>query len=162
MKHTHRATRHTMPRTARAAMIDLLHASLADALDLQLKSKQAHWNVRGPNFSGLHDLFDKAAEAAEGFADDLAERSTALGGCPMGDASSIVKNSRLPALCRPDQNWKAQTAALAACLAAFGDTSRAAIDSAAAAGDQATADLFTGIVRETDKLLWMVESHLAA
>src|SRR5712691_3406551 len=46
----------------RRATIDLLNQQLADVLDLGLQAKQAHWNVKGPHFIGLHELFDKVAE----------------------------------------------------------------------------------------------------
>ncbi len=38
--------------------IELLNQQLADGLDLALQAKQAHWNVKGPNFIALHELFD--------------------------------------------------------------------------------------------------------
>ena len=51
---------------------------------------------------------------------------------------------------------------LSTALAAFGKQVRAAIDEADAACDADTADLFTQVSRETDKLLWFVEAHLHA
>src|SRR5437667_2201508 len=40
----------------------LMNQRLADAVDLQMQMKQAHWNVKGPHFIGLHELFDKVNE----------------------------------------------------------------------------------------------------
>jgi starvation-inducible DNA-binding protein len=54
---------------------------------------------------------------------------------------------------------KDHVAALSGALARFGTTTRAAIDTAAKAGDADTADLFTEVSRGVDKLLWMVEAH---
>ena len=54
-------TRNDLAAKTRAKMIALLNARLADALDLQLQSKQAHWNVKGPSFIALHELFDRIA-----------------------------------------------------------------------------------------------------
>ena len=42
--------------------IEMLNRRLADAIDLQLQSRQAYWNVKGPNFLSLRELFDKVAE----------------------------------------------------------------------------------------------------
>ena len=70
-------------RATRAKVIELLDARLADAIDLQTQLKQAHWNVKGPTFIGLHELFDKINEAVEDYVDDLAERVVQLGGWPM-------------------------------------------------------------------------------
>ena len=59
------STRNDLPAATRARVGVLLNARLADTIDLQLQAKQAHWNVKGPNFIALHELFDKVADAAE-------------------------------------------------------------------------------------------------
>ena len=64
----------------RDSMADLLNQQLADTVDLYTQVKQAHWNVKGPHFIALHELFDKLAEELEDPVDDMAERITALGG----------------------------------------------------------------------------------
>ncbi len=51
-------TRNGLPEEARKAMLGLLNQQLADATDLACQAKQAHWNVKGPNFVALHELFD--------------------------------------------------------------------------------------------------------
>ena len=58
----------------RTNMIRLMNQRLASAVDLQMQLKQAHWNVKGPSFIGLHELFDRAYEEAEGYVDLIAER----------------------------------------------------------------------------------------
>src|SRR5687767_1180465 len=50
-------TRNDLPDNTRKAMIALLNARLVDAIDLRLAVKQAHWNVKGPTFIALHELF---------------------------------------------------------------------------------------------------------
>ena len=52
-----------------------LNQKLADIIDLQTQLKQAHWNVKGPHFIGLHELFDKIAEDLESYVDMIAERN---------------------------------------------------------------------------------------
>ncbi len=56
-----------------------LRPALADLVALSLHSKQAHWNVTGPQFSPLHELFDRMAGEHRGWYDAVAERSLALG-----------------------------------------------------------------------------------
>ena len=143
-------------------MIDLLNQQLADALDLGLEVKQAHWNVKGPHFIGLHELFDKTAEALEEFIDGMAERAVEIGGTALGTVQVISKNSRLPPYPLDLISGKGHVAALSNALAAFGATTRAAIDIAGKAGDANTADLFTEVSRGVDKLLWMIEAHAQA
>jgi starvation-inducible DNA-binding protein len=155
-------TRNNLREKIRRAMIDLLNQQLSDVLDLGLQAKQAHWNVKGPNFIGLHELFDKVAEELEEFSDDIAERAVELGGVALGTIQAVSKKSRLPAYLLDLVSGREHVTALSGALAKFGASTRDAIDLAAEAGDADTADLFTEISRGVDKLLWLVEAHLQA
>lgn len=143
-------------------MVDLLNQHLADVLDLGLQAKQAHWNVKGPSFIALHELFDKVADELQGFSDEIAERAVALGGVALGTVQIIAERSTLAPYPVTLVSGKGHVAALAAALANFGKRSRSAIDTATKIGDADTADLFTGVSREVDKLLWLVEAHAQA
>lgn len=155
-------TQNNLPKPSRRQMIELLNQQLADAIDLGLQAKQAHWNVKGPHFIALHQLFDKAAEEIEDFIDNIAERAVELGGVALGTVQVVAKNSRLPAYSLTICSGKQHITELLNALAKFGATTRAAIDTAAKAGDADTADLFTEVSRGIDKLLWFVEAHLQA
>ncbi|MGC4071614.1 MAG: DNA starvation/stationary phase protection protein Dps [Nibricoccus sp.] len=150
------------PKATRTAMIALLNQQLADALDLGLQSKQAHWNVKGPSFIALHELFDEVAEKITGFVDEVAERIVALGGIAEGTVQTITENTRLTAYPLTILSGNEHVQALAAALAHYAESTRAAIETATKAGDAGTADLFTGISRDVDDLLWKVEAHAAA
>src|SRR6202162_4505655 len=89
-------TKNTLPEEIRGKAVTLLNRHLACAIDLKEQAKQAHWNVKGPNFIALHELFDKVAEAAEEFIDLLAERVTALGGVAEGTIEAAAGHSALP------------------------------------------------------------------
>ena len=153
-------SRNSLGEKNRRGMVALLNQQLADALDLGLQAKQAHWNVKGPHFIGLHQLFDKLAEELEGFTDDIAERAVELGGIAQGTVQIVLKCSRLTAYPLDLASGQGHVAALSGVLVDFGATTRAAIDIADKAGDAGTADLFTEVSRGVDKLLWMVEAHL--
>ena len=73
-------TKNDLSETIRGKAVELLNARLADAIDLQTQTKQAHWNVKGPHFIALHELFDKINEDVEEYVDLLAERAVQLGG----------------------------------------------------------------------------------
>lgn len=142
----------------REPMIELLQSRLSMALDLQLRLKHAHWNIKGPSFIALHELLDGVAEAVEDGADDLAERLVQLGGTAHGLVGDVAKGSTLPKFPAPkdQQEW---VEAVAHSLAYYGSEIRTAIDKADEAGDAGTADLFTEISREIDKQLWFVQAH---
>jgi starvation-inducible DNA-binding protein len=153
------STKNDLPEKIRVQMIDLLNARLADAIDLGLQTKQAHWNIKGPNFIALHELFDKLAEEVEEHIDAIAERAVQLGGFAFGTVQAIQKNTGLQPYPLDISDWGAHVAALSDAYAAFGKSVRAAIDTADGAGDKDTADLFTQISRDADKALWFIESH---
>src|SRR6266478_3026715 len=144
-------TQNTLRESIRRAMIALLNQQLADVLDLGLQAKQAHWNVKGPHFIGLHELFDKTAEELEEFTDGIAERAVELGGVALGTIQVVSKSSRLAAYPLDLASGRGHVAALSDALAKFGATTRAAIDTAGKADDADTADLFTEVSRGVDK-----------
>jgi starvation-inducible DNA-binding protein len=155
-------TKNDLPEQTRTKIIELLNARLADAIDLQTQLKQAHWNVKGPDFIALHKLFDEITEEVEDYVDDLAERTVQLGGTAMGTARAIVKRSQLPEYPLQISDGPDHVEAVASALATFGKLVRAAIDTSDELRDRDTADLFTEISRGTDKWLWFVEAHLQA
>jgi starvation-inducible DNA-binding protein len=155
-------TKNDLPETTRVKAIELLNARLADCIDLQTQTKQAHWNVKGPNFIALHELFDKVNEAVEDYVDDIAERAVQLGGVAEGTARMAVKRSSLPEYPAKTVDGRSHVEALSSVLAAFGKEARKAITAANELGDLDTADLFTEVSRGIDKWLWFVEAHLQA
>jgi starvation-inducible DNA-binding protein len=151
-----------MPQGQREKIVALLNQNLADSLDLVNQAKQAHWNVKGPNFIALHELFDAIAALVRGFSDEIAERATALGGQAEGTTQTIGNKTRLAPYPVEIVHWRQHVENLADGLAAFGKNARAAIDESDKLGDKDTADLFTEISREIDKQLWFVEAHIQA
>ena len=155
-------TKNDLPEPLRAKVIELLNARLADAIDLQTQTKQAHWNVKGPNFIALHELFDKVNEDVADYVDDIAERAVQFGGVAEGTARTAAKRSSLSEYPANTVDGRAHVEALSSVLAAFGKAARKAIGDANDMGDLDTADLFTEISRGIDKWLWFVEAHLQA
>lgn len=155
-------TKNDLPAKKRTEIVKLLNERLADMIDLKLQSKQAHWNVRGPNFIALHELFDKVASAVDGFVDLLAERAAALGGVAEGTLAAVSGRTTLSAYKLNLVAGKDHVEALSSALAAAGKEMRAAIDKADSAGDADSADVLTEVSRDLDQYLWFVESHLHA
>jgi len=127
-------TRNDLATRTRSTVCDLLNARLADA---------------------IHDV-------VEGQVDELAERITALGGVAAGTVAAVARASTLAAYPRDIVRGADHLDALAQGLAAYGGGLRKAIGGAGKAGDDVTADLFTGMTADIDKQLWLVEAHLQA
>jgi starvation-inducible DNA-binding protein len=155
-------TKNDLSEAIRTQVVKLLNGRLADAIDLQTQIKQAHWNVKGPNFIALHELFDKINEEVEDYVDDLAERAVQLGGVAEGTARMVAKRSSLSEYPAQAVDGRSHVEALSSALAAFGTAARKGIDQANELGDLDTADLFTEVSRGIDKWLWFVEAHLQA
>ena len=155
-------TKNDLSEATRVKTVELLNARLADCKDLQTQTKQAHWNVKGPNFIALHELFDKINEDLEDYVDDIAERAVQLGGVAEGTARMVAKRTSLTEYPLSAADGRSHVEALSSALAAFGKAARKAIGEANELGDLDTADLFTEVSRGIDKWLWFVEAHLQA
>ena len=155
-------TENDIPEPRRVELNKLMNQQLANAVDLQTQMKQAHWNVKGPHFIGLHELFDQIDEAVEGYVDLIAERIVQLGGIAGGTARVAAERSRLEEYPLDIADGHAHVEAVAKALSTFGHEARKTIDEADELQDADTADIFTEVSRGIDKWLWFVEAHLQA
>ena len=155
-------TKNDIPEATRVKVVELLNARLADCIDLQTQTKQALWDVKGPNFIAPHELFDGINEDVGDYVDDIAERTVQLGGVAEGTARRVAERSSLSEYPAKAVDGRSHVEALSSALAAFGAAPRKGIDQANELGDLDTADLFTEISRGIDKWLWFVEAHLQA
>jgi starvation-inducible DNA-binding protein len=156
------ATKNDLPEVARIEVIGLLNHRLADCIDLQAQSKQAHWNVKGPAFIALHKLFDDVNEAAAEYADLLAERVVQLGGVAEGTVGIVAERSTLVDYPVGLSTGSEHVAALSDALAGFGRAVRVGIEEMNELEDAGSADILTEISRGVDKWLWFVEAHQQA
>ena len=146
----------------RESMASLINQQLADTFDLFSQTKQAHWNVKGPDFYQLHKLFDEIHEATGEYVDTIAERAVQLGGIAEGTVRIAAKRTQLPEYPHRIAEGPAHVHAVSIALAAFGHEVRQSIDEADELNDADTADIFTEVSRGIDKWLWFVEAHAQA
>jgi starvation-inducible DNA-binding protein len=147
-----------LPKEQQAKLIELLNRRLADAIDLQLQSRQAYWNVKGPHFMALRELFDKVTEGVEEYANLIAEHLVQLGGMAEGTAQAVARRTSLDEYWLLAANGQDHIKALSTTLTAFGKHARYASEQATLLQDTDTAAIFTEIARGTDKWLWFVET----
>lgn len=153
-------THNDLKSNTRKTVIDILNARLADAIDLALITKQAHWNVKGPTFIAVHELLDTLRTGLDEHVDTIAERVAQLGGIALGTSQSVA--SRTPLAPYPTDISKVSDhlEALVERYSATAKLVRKAIEDCDEAGDADAADIFTAYSRTLDKSLWFLESHL--
>ncbi|MBI1752677.1 MAG: DNA starvation/stationary phase protection protein Dps [Acidobacteria bacterium] len=143
-------------------LVAMLNQSLADTLDLAYQTKQAHWNVKGPNFYSLHLLFDALYAQLSTYVDDFAERAVTLGGQAHGTIRAASVASSLDEYPIEAKKGMAHVNALVDRYSDYTSRVRLGIRKAEKCGDKDSADLYTSVSRAMDKALWMLTSHQEA
>jgi starvation-inducible DNA-binding protein len=151
-----------LPEERQAKVIEILNRRLADAIDLQLQSRQAYWNVKGPHFVALRELFNKVAGGVEEYANLIAEHIVQLGGKAEGTAHAVAVRSSLDGHWLSSADGNGHIDALSTTLTDFGRHARYASAQASELKDADTAAIFTEIARGIDKWLWFVETSQQA
>jgi starvation-inducible DNA-binding protein len=153
-------TLNDLKSNAKKVAIEILNARLADAIDLALLTKQAHWNLKGPQFIAIHEMLDGFRVTIDGHVDTIAERAVQLGGMANGTSQTVAGKTTLKPYPTDISKTKDHLAALIERYGAVANSVRSAIDETDEAGDADTADIFTAFSRDLDKSLWFLEAHV--
>ena len=141
----------------RDASTDLLQRTLVDLIDLALASKQAHWNLVGPQFQAIHEKLDEVVDDVRAYSDEVAERINTLDVASDGRAQTVAKDSGLETF--PSGRPLALEAASK--IAALLDATVARIrESLPTLGEQdpISEDLMVEVARALEKHQWMLRS----
>ena len=153
-------TKNETKSNAKRVSIDALQARLVDGIDLSLNIKQAHWNLKGPQFIGIHLMLDGFRDEMDDYNDKVAERITQLGGTARGTAAAVSSETKLSPYPLDIYAIGDHLAALIDRYASYANAVRENIDETDDAGDAGTSDLFTEVCRGVDKQLWFLEAHV--
>ena len=154
------STKNNLPSNAKSVSIEVLNARLADAIDLALLTKQAHWNLKGPRFIAIHEMLDGFRTQIDDYVDTMAERVAQLGGTALGTTQVVARSTTLPPYPTDIYTISEHLSALIDRYGTVANAVRKAIDTAEEAGDANTADIFTEASRGLDKALWFLEAHI--
>ena len=152
-------TQNDLKSNTKTTVIALLNQLLADGIDLALLTKQAHWNLKGPQFIAIHEMIDGFRTEIDGHVDTMAERIVQLGGTALGTSQVVAKATSLKPYPTDIYKIKDHLAALIGHYGKAANDARAGIDESDDAGDANTADILTAYSRALDKALWFLEAH---
>lgn len=153
-------TKNDLKSNAKSVAVELLNARVADCIDLALLTKQAHWNLKGRQFIGVHEMLDGFRTQVDAYVDTMAERVVQLGGTALGTTQTTAKSTSLTPYPVDIYSVPDHLHALIDSYGKAANNVRKSIDQSDEAGDADTADIFTEVSRGLDKALWFLEAHV--
>jgi len=145
----------------REGVVQILNALLADEYILYTKTRNYHWNITGPHFSTLHELFQRQYEELDETIDEVAERARALGGPAAGTLTEFLNLARLKEQPGKTPGAQEMIAALLADHEAVIRQLRSDLEACMTKhGDAGTSDFLTGLMEKHEKTAWMLRANL--
>lgn len=145
----------------RQGVVNLLNRDLSDAYLLLIKTKKYHWDVVGPQFRSLHELWEEQYQALTASIDSLAERVRTLGGYPVGTAEGFLKMAtvkedagRVPTATEMVSNLVDDHEQVIRNLRQHVDQCSEEFH------DEGTADFLTGLMEQHEEMAWMLRSFI--
>ena len=136
---------------------DGLAKLLAESYTLYLKTQNYHWNVTGPHFKFLHEMFQEHYEELATAVDEIAERLRALGHKAPGSYREFSQLSSVPEA-TGNPSWQEMVNLLVEAHQIVSKTASEVLPLAQAAGDEVSADLLVGRMSVHEKTVWMLKS----
>lgn len=138
---------------------EALKRVLGNTYALYLKTHGYHWNVEGPNFKSLHELFELNYTQMWQSMDEIAERIRALGVyAPMGPELGALARIDSTDNSVPSANTMVQN--LVAGHETYLDDAKEALSVAENVGDPASEGLLADLITAHEKMAWMLRSSL--
>jgi starvation-inducible DNA-binding protein len=145
----------------RQGVIDLLNCDLSNAYLLLIKTKKYHWDVVGPQFRSLHELWEEHYQALTENIDAIAERVRMLGGYPVGTAKGFLECASINEDAGSLPNAYGMVENLVVDHELVIRNLRDHVDQCAENyHDQGTADFLTGLMEQHEQMAWMLRSFI--
>ena len=138
-----------------------LSVLLADEFILYTKTRNAHWNVEGPDFHSMHIFFEKQYEALDETMDSVAERIRQLGHYAPATLKSFLSLTHLTEKLGEQNDGHGFIKELLADHESIITFLRGCVSKFANVyGDAGTSDFITGLMEEHEKMAWFLRGHL--
>jgi starvation-inducible DNA-binding protein len=145
----------------RQGVVDILNTLLADAYLLLIKTKKYHWDVVGPQFRTLHELWEEHYEALTTNIDAIAERVRMLNGYPLGTAAGFLQSASLKEHPGDLPSAQEMVKRLVVDHEQVIRNLREAVDATSEEfHDEGTSDFLTGLMEEHEEMAWMLRSFI--
>jgi starvation-inducible DNA-binding protein len=140
----------------------VLNIVLADEYVLYTKTRNAHWNIQGPNFMELHKFFEGQYEALDTIIDDVAERVRALGHFSLGALKDFLEVTRIS---EDEHNFSNAKQIIQTLLSdhesIIGNLRKEITEVSETYSDLGTADFLTGLMEQHEKIAWMLRAYIS-
>ena len=145
----------------RQGVVEILNTVLADAYLLLIKTKKYHWDVVGPQFRTLHELWEEHYEALTISIDAIAERVRMLNGYPLGTAEAFLKHATIKEHPGDLPNAQDMVQRLVIDHEQVIRNLRDCVDQTSEKyNDEGTSDFLTGLMQEHEEMAWMLRSFI--
>lgn len=150
-----------LPAKSLNAATGILNKLLSDEHVLYIKTRNAHWNVEGPDFYSKHEFFEDQYTELEKMIDEIAERTRMLGGYATGTMKEFLSLSQLKEYTEEKTDSLTYIDQLLADHETIIKSLRENIDKTGEElKDEGTADFLTEMMQAHEKMAWMLRAHL--
>ncbi|MBS1921451.1 MAG: DNA starvation/stationary phase protection protein [Bacteroidetes bacterium] len=142
------------------AVAIILNELLADEHILYIKTRNYHWNYEGSNFMELHKFYEEQYKVLEEMVDEIAERVRTLGHYAEGRMKDYLRLTHL----QEQEYTTVQSEQLKNLLEdhenIIVNLRKVADKIDAVYKDAGTSEFVTGIMKQHEKMAWMIRSYL--
>ncbi|NOK58993.1 MAG: DNA starvation/stationary phase protection protein [Chloroflexi bacterium AL-N10] len=144
----------------RRGVADILNRTLSDEFVLYTKLRNYHWNVVGPMFQPLHEIFENQYDEVEEIIDNTAERTRNMGLKSIGTMNEFLQHTTLQEQPNEYPNAMTMIANLVGDHEALIRNLRNDLEACEKFGDMGTNDFLTGIMQKHEKMAWLLRAFL--
>ncbi|MVZ66715.1 DNA starvation/stationary phase protection protein [Sphingobacterium sp. DK4209] len=143
-----------------AAVAQMLNRLLADENVLYIKTRNAHWNIEGPDFHAQHLYFETIYDELAELIDEIAERVRSIGHYAIGTMKEFLEVTQLTEMKYKKNDSQGYIKELLSDFESLIISLREDIKLAEDHNDAGTEDFLVSILEKHEKTAWMLRAHV--